>query len=100
MHKMYIYSYIADGIFATVYLLGTLAMLLSGLLLDKLGPPMVHGISLVLTVSAHAVLWQLPKYSHFAGLEYVLYVSALLGGKISVNLLGTTCRSCTHFSSI
>ncbi len=81
-------------------MLGTQARLLSGLLLDKVGPPMVHGISLVLTVCTHTILWQMPNYPDFVGVEYVLYTSALLGGKLFIaegNMDQGACLSKGHF---
>ena len=73
--------FISDGIYATLYVLGCFSTLITGLVLDRFGAAVVHTISLVLTVSGHAVLWQLPMHHDFEAFPYVLYAAAYIAGK-------------------
>ena len=72
---------ITDGIFATLHVLGSFSMILTGPVLDKFGASVVHCLSLVLTVSGHAVLWQLTMHHDAEALPYILYVAAYIAGK-------------------
>ena len=74
-------KFIADGIFATLHVLGCFSMILTGPVLDKFGASVVHCLSLVLTVSGHAVLWQLTMHHDTEALPYILYVAAYIAGK-------------------
>ena len=74
-------KFIADGIFATLHVLGCFSMILTGPVLDKFGPSVVHCLSLVVTVSGHAVLWQLTMHHDTEALPYILYVAAYIAGK-------------------
>ncbi len=56
-------------------------MILTGPVLDKFGSPVVHCLSLVLTVSGHAVLWQITMHRDNEALPYILYVAAYIAGK-------------------
>ncbi len=55
-------------------------MILTGPVLDRCGASVVYCLSLVLSVSGHAVLWQLTMHHDFEAFLYILYGAAYIAG--------------------